>query len=99
MTIMSTPGWSTENGVGKERMYDPPDWHGVSPEVLKKRGKPWNQTADSAPWPDHDGAEAKIEAKLKDGLISTEEAELLLQWVIDGYFILKSAVPESDFPL
>lgn len=99
MTITSSPGWKTDHWVGKERMYDPPDWHGVSPEVLKKRGKAWNQTADSAPWLDHDGADAKIEAKLKEGFMTTEEAELLLQWVHEGFFILKNAIPESDLPL
>jgi phytanoyl-CoA hydroxylase len=97
MTTFTTSSWNTEQWVGKERMYDPPNWHGVSPEVIAKRGKRWNQTLDSAPWLDHEGAEQKIEARLKEGTITAREAGLLMQWTTEGYFILDDAIPQSQF--
>jgi len=96
MTILSTRSWNTDKWVGKERMYDPPDWHGVNPEIIARRGKPWNQDYSDGPWLDHDGALDKIQSRLADGVITDEEATLLRQWVVDGYFILRNAVPESD---
>lgn len=89
--------WKTDEWVGKERMYDPPNWFGVSPEVIAQRGKSWNQDYLDGPWLDHPGADAKISAKLDKGLINAEEADLLSQWANEGYFVLKGAVPESDF--
>lgn len=97
MSVTSTDEWKTDNWVGKERMYDPPDWFGVSPEVVAARGRPWNQNYADGPWFDHDGAEERIQARLEQGSINEEEAELLTQWVREGYFVLKGAVPESDF--
>ncbi len=91
--------WNTDEWVGKERMYDPPDWYGVSPEVIAKRGKNWNQDYADGPWLDHDGAEEKIRSRQDQGLITAEEASLLSQWVSEGYFILDGGIPESDFDL
>jgi phytanoyl-CoA hydroxylase len=97
MTTLDNQKWNTEHWTGQERIYDPPNWHGVSPEVVARRGRPWNQTPASAPWLDQEGAGAQIDAKLRQGAISSEEAVLLHQWVNDGYFILEGAVPSSDF--
>ena len=99
MTILSTRTWKTDEWVGKERMYPPPDWTGVSPRVIAKRGRAWNQDPASAPWPDLDGAEGKIKSQLTQGLISEEEAHLLTQWVTQGYFILEGAIDRADFHL
>lgn len=97
MTTHTTPKWNTEHWAGPERMYPPTNWHGVSPEVVARRGRPWNQTLDSAPWLDHDGAEEKIVQRLETGLITEREAQLLLRWVTEGYFVLEDAVPREDF--
>lgn len=99
MTILCHQTWKIDEWVGKERMYPPPNWHGVSPALIMKRGRPWDQDYTDGPWLDHDGAEAKIQARLAQGLISDEEAALLLQWTTEGYFILKNAVEESEFGL
>ena len=97
MTIICDREWNTDQWVGKERMYDPPNWHGVSPAVIAKRGKRWNHNRADGPWLDHDGAEEKIQERLERGLISDEEADLLSQWVTQGYFILRQAIDESEF--
>ena len=99
MAILGARHWNTDGWAASERMYDPPDWHGVSPEVIARRGRPWNQSPADVPWLDRQGAEAQIEARLKQGLLTDEEAELLFQWVTSGYFIIQGAVPQSDFGL
>lgn len=97
MTIVTTHGSNTDQWAKIERMTDSPNWHGVSPEVIARRGRPWNQDQNDLPWLDRDDAEQKIQARLTDGTITAEEAALLRQWVVDGYFILRGAIPPSDF--
>ena len=99
MAILSEREWKTDEWVGKERMYPPPDWYGASPDVIKHRGRPWNQVYSDGPWLDHDGAEKKIDARLKEGRISEEEASLLTQWARDGYFTLEGAIERSHLDL
>jgi Phytanoyl-CoA dioxygenase (PhyH) len=99
VAILCDKEWNTDGWVGKERMFDPPNWFGVSPELLAHRGRPWNQDYSDGPWLDHEGAEAKIEERLTQGRITSQEAELLSQWVEHGYFILEHAIDESDFGL
>jgi len=96
MQIREDKIYSTEGWVGKEKMHDPPNWYGVSPEVISRRGKPWNQNPDEGPWLDREGAEASIQNKLSNDIITEDEAELLLQWTRNGYFILKDAIEEGD---
>jgi hypothetical protein len=97
MTITPTASkWNTDQWAGKTRMYDPPDWYGVSPEIVARRGRPWNQDYNDGLWTDKPDAEKKIVGMLEQGLIDEEEAQLLTQWVVDGYFILPTAVPDSD---
>jgi hypothetical protein len=97
MAMVTTSEWVTEHWAKNERMCDSPNWHGVSPEVIARRGKRWNQDPDDVPWLDRPDAEERIQARLVDGVISADEAELLRRWVIDGYFILPGAIPQSDF--
>src|SRR5262245_47088243 len=99
MTIQSTRQWDTSQWAASERMYPPPDWHGVSPEVIARRGRPWNQDPRDVPWLDKQGCETEIEARLNEQSISDDEAQLLRQWVKDGYFIVKGAIPTSSFGL
>ncbi len=99
MAILGARNWNADRWAPGERMYDPPDWHGVSPEVIARRGRPWNQDPSDVPWLDREGAEAQIETRLKQGLATEEEAELLFQWVTEGYFLIRGAIPESDFSL
>jgi phytanoyl-CoA hydroxylase len=99
MAILGNRQWNTDQWAAGERMYEPPDWHGVSPEVIARRGRPWNQDPRDLPWLDRDGAEAAIETRLKDGAITEEEAALLFQWVTSGYFIIRNAIPQSDHGL
>ncbi|MDD9947566.1 MAG: phytanoyl-CoA dioxygenase family protein [Myxococcales bacterium] len=99
MAILSDRPWNTEKWVGTERMHDPPDWHGVSPEIVAKRGKPWSQDYTDGPWLDQNGALDKIQRRLGEGAISDEEAELLRRWVVDGYFVLREAIEKPDFGL
>lgn len=95
MTILGTPA-STDHWVGKERMFDPPDWHGVSPEIVKRRGKAWNQDQNDVPWLDRPDALEQIQSRLADGVITEQEATLLSKWVIDGYFILEKAIDDEN---
>lgn len=97
MTIVTTQQWNTDQWAKNERMCDAPNWHGVSPEVIARRGRPWNQDPDDVPWLDRDDALERIQSRLTAGVISAEEAELLRQWTVDGYFILRGAIDESDF--
>jgi hypothetical protein len=97
MTTISTDGWNTELWAQNERMCESPNWHGVSPEVIARRGKQWNRDENDLPWLDRDDAARRIDARLTDGTITADEAELLHRWVTDGYFILRGAVPPADF--
>jgi len=97
MTTMSTDDCNTELWTKNVRMWETPNWHGVSPEVIARRGRPWNRDENDIPWLDRDDAAKRIDARLTDGTITTDEAQLLHQWVTDGYFILRGAVPPSDF--
>jgi phytanoyl-CoA dioxygenase PhyH len=97
MTTVTTDSWNTDLWAKNERMCESPNWHGVSPEVIARRGKPWNQDPDDVPWLDRDDADERIQRRLTDGLITAEEAEMLHQWVKDGYFILRRAIEPEDF--
>lgn len=99
MTTVSTRKWRLDEWVGKERMYDPPNWHGVSPEVVKRRGRAWNQDPQGAPWLDHPDAERQIARKLEENLITADEASMLLKWAVDGVFVLEGSVPAEDHHL
>ncbi len=99
MTIRTNQKWNTDQWPGVERMHPPPDWFGVSPEVVKRRGKLWNQDPTDVPWLDRDDAEEQIESRHDQGLITSEEAELLRQRARDGYFVLENAIEESDHGL
>lgn len=99
MTIVTTREWNTDLWAKNERMCASPNWHGVSPEVIARRGRPWDQDPDDVPWLDRDDAEARVQARLADGLITQGEADLLRQWVVDGYFVLPGAVEKSEFGL
>ena len=52
MTIVTTPEPNTELWAKNERMCAAPNWHGVSPEVIARRGRPWRQDPDDVPWLD-----------------------------------------------
>ncbi|HXH92325.1 MAG TPA: phytanoyl-CoA dioxygenase family protein [Thermoanaerobaculia bacterium] len=97
MTITAWHEPKTEFWAKNEPMRESPNWHGVSPEVIARRGRPWNQDPNDVPWLDRDDAEERIQSRLAEGLISSEEAELLRQWVVEGYFILRGAIDQSDF--
>lgn len=97
MTIRTTKEWSTDEWPGKEQMHAPPDWFGVSPEVIARRGRPWNQNPTDLPWLDRDGAQEKVKTRHHEGLITDQEAELLQEWVSQGYFIVRDVFDESDF--
>lgn len=96
MTIRVNQEWNTEEWVGKERMYDPPDWHGVSPEVIARRGRPWHQDPSDGPWLDRDDALAQIQSRLDQDLISAEEAGYLRRWATDGYFVVEGVIKDSQ---
>jgi phytanoyl-CoA hydroxylase len=99
MTILGTRQWDTTQWAASERMHPSPDWHGVSPEVIARRGRPWNQNPNDVPWLDRAGCEAEIDARLKQQLLTDDEAELLVQWVRNGYFLIRGAIADSDFGL
>ena len=100
MTILDFTTPQIDRWVGKERMYDPPDWHGVSPEIIARRGRAWNQDKSDVPWLDRPDAEEKIAQRLAEGVITDDEATLLTKWVRDGYFILDQAIdPENSWQL
>ncbi len=99
MTIVAMQEeWNTALWAKNERMCESPNWHGVSPEVIARRGRPWNQDPNDVPWLDREDAQEKIEARRTEGLITAEEAQMLRQWVVDGYFVFPNAIPAADFP-
>lgn len=49
-----------------------------------------------APWFEQPGAEEVIKRRVGHGEIDPTDAERLRQWVQDGYFIVRNAVPASD---
>src|SRR5262249_12357538 len=67
-----------------------------SPEVIARRGRAWNQDPHDVPWLDREDASARIQARLAQGLVTADEAELLRQWDVEGYFILPGAVDGAD---
>jgi phytanoyl-CoA hydroxylase len=93
MTIATTSEPNTELWAKNERMCESPNWHGVSPEVIARRGRPWNQDPDDVPWLDRADAETRIETRRREGLLSADDAECLRQWATDGYFVVPGAVP------
>jgi len=95
MTVLGTSS-NLDQWVGKERMFDPPDWHGVHPQIVHRRGKAWDQNTPG-PWLDHPDAEQKIQSRLAQGLITEAEAAMLTKWVRDGYFILDQAIDKENF--
>src|SRR4029450_6322908 len=99
MTILGTRQWDTTQWAASERMHPPPDWHGVSPEVIARRGRPWNQNPNDVPWLDRDGCEAEIEARLKQQLFTDDEGEGVVQGGKNGDFLIRGAIPDSDFGL
>jgi hypothetical protein len=52
---IDTTGWADE-----VRQHEAPDWTGVSPEEVARRGKAWNQDPAQRPWFDFDGANDKV---------------------------------------
>jgi hypothetical protein len=94
MTIRTDQEWNTDSWVGKERMHPPPNWYGTSPEVIARRGRPWNQDPTDVPWLDREDAEEQIQARLDEDLITAQEAALLVQWVKQGYFILENTIED-----
>lgn len=97
MTTLTTESSNTDLWAPNIRMNDTPNWHGVSPEVIARRGRPWNRDENDVPWLDRDDAAQRIDKSLTGGSITAEEAKLLHQWITDGYFILRGAVPPADF--
>ena len=96
MATDSSQDVNFDEWVGKERMYAPPDWHGVSPDVVARRGKAWNQDPNAGPWLDREDAQEQILSRLEAGLITAEEAKMLQQWETDGYFIFENAITDSE---
>ena len=92
-TMVTTREWNTEEWAAVERMCESPNWHGVSPEVIARRGRPWNQDPNDVPWLDRDDAEEQIDARLKQGLLSAEDAQRMRQWAKDGYFSRERSSP------
>src|SRR5215470_6607553 len=92
MTIVTTPPPNTELWAKNERMCESPNWHGVSPEVIARRARPWNQDPDDVPWLDRPDADARLEACRREGRLTADEAERLQKWITDGYFVLPDAV-------
>jgi phytanoyl-CoA hydroxylase len=95
-TMFTTREWNTEEWAEVERMCESPNWHGVSPEVIARRGRPWNQDPNDVPWLDRDDAEEQIDARLKAGLLTPEDGQRMRQWARDGYFILEGAIEPED---
>ena len=89
---VSTEGWADE-----VHQHQPPDWSGVSPEEVARRGRPWSQDPSQRPWFDKDGAAQTIDALLTQKLITADEERLMTQWVRDGYFVLENAIDPSKF--
>lgn len=90
---------STVDWAGQERMYSPVDWHGVSPAVIAQRGKQWNQDPADVPWLDRPNPENTLRARRINDLISEEEEKFLLQWITDGYFIIKDVLDQGQHDL
>ena len=77
-------------------MHVAPNWEGISPQEVAKRGQQWDQDPARRPWFDQDDAEQKIDTWVAEDLISTDEAKLLSQWVVEGYFVLPGAIESSQ---
>ncbi len=99
MKILPPPEVDTEGWADEVHQHQPPDWSGVSPEEVARRGQPWNQDPSQRPWFDQDGAAQSINSQLTQKLISADEARLMTQWVRDGYFVLENAIDPSQFDL
>lgn len=97
MTSITRPDQlNTEDWVGVEKMYPPPDWHGVSPNVVAQRGRAWNQDPNAGPWLDQPDAQERIAKRLDAGEITEQDAELLLEWTRHGYCVLPGAVADHS---
>ena len=99
MTIIEDRGENKRGWAGKELMYPPPNWYGVSPDIITKRGHPWNQDKTDLPWLDRQDAHVQINARLSDGSLSNDQATWFQQWVDEGYFIQRHAVSPDRFDL
>lgn len=99
MNILPAPAINTDDWAQEVRQHQAPDWTGVSPEEVARRGHPWDQDPAQRPWFDAEGATEKVTVMADQGLVTPDEARLLDQWTREGYFVLENAIEPQDWHL
>jgi phytanoyl-CoA hydroxylase len=90
---------STEGWTEKVHQHPLPDYSRIAREAYLERGHAWPQDPAARPWFDQAGASERVAAMRREGLLTEEEEQYLVQWVDEGYFVVKGAIDESQFDL
>ncbi|MDD9970440.1 MAG: phytanoyl-CoA dioxygenase family protein [Myxococcales bacterium] len=95
MKFLPPPSITTHDWAPIVFQHDLPDRTGVSLADFGTCGKRWSQDPALRPWFDQPDALDTIARWRDRELLSSNEEQLLLQWVEHGYFVIESAIDSN----